>query len=196
MTYFEKYNLAYHHINKTGGTSVKTLLCKLLGDFSTLHFKSNHESLKAKLNYCGKDFFAKLNVFTTVRNPLARFVSIYEFRRSKNSVEKEVLLAKNNYFNDWLVKVLDTETISRNLQISGNVPSNLTIIKLENIDTELINYLSGIGIEIKNIPKLNKNRHKPYDTYYDEALIDMVIAKETWLVENYYKELVNGRKNS
>lgn len=69
MMYFKEQNIAFHHIYKTGGTSVKHYLWENFGpDFDKFHYESNHESLEQKIKFVGgMEEFKKINVFTSLK---------------------------------------------------------------------------------------------------------------------------------
>lgn len=67
------------------------------------------------------------------------------------------------------------------------LPSNLTIIKLENINEELPKYFKNLGLEVGSvIPHTNKTKHKEFNQYYNDDLINLVQEKESWIYNNGY----------
>jgi hypothetical protein len=180
---YEDYDLAFYHINKTGGTSVNKFLMSLLGVPKNINKTYLHEPLKFKIERLGKKF-EELTVFTTIRNPYARFVSLYTFRNGlyrNKSGQKE---KRDLSFRDWLAEEPEfaiTECLSP-------VPDNLTIIKLENIELELKKFLTKVlGREISGeIPHIKQTKHAPYTEYYDDDLKRLVYNREKWVFDNYY----------
>lgn len=80
-------------------------------------------------------------------------------------------------------------------QLFGSIKDKLlvdAICKCEHIETHLVPLLIENGINVPNEPislqKINVSKHKPYQEYYTNDLIDLVAYKDEWLIKEYNYE--------
>ena len=70
-------------------------------------------------------------------------------------------------------------------------PKNVILVKFENINTqwpEIIQKHFGPKIDI--FPKMNSSKHDEPMNYFDKKMIKKVLTKESWVIKNYYPELM------
>jgi len=209
MIYFEDYNFAFLHINKTGGTSVKNIFKNhwgednwtVIGNIAADGQPKLHEPLDYKMNLLGNKF-NDLKVLTTIRNPYARWVSLYYFRQQGYELGE---LVHNNAtarpFKIWLRELFSyppLAAVPENFSITrflnnGNLPSNLIILKLEDMTQKLPQLLEKeFNIHIDSVPHENKTKKssKLFMDHYDKALLQIVYDKDKWLFDKFYTDVV------
>jgi hypothetical protein len=156
--------------------------------------------------------------FTFVRNPWARLVSLYEMiygtRKKKNvnnkyKVEFKVLykkvFVKKPDFKTWLLTIHNNDigaggkewerwrkygSYSINNYIMDSEKNILVdkVIKLEDLQKELIPTLVNLGLPQVNsikLPKINSGNHQKYTLYYDQESIDRVRYLYKYDIENF-----------
>ena len=177
-------DFAFYHMNKCGGTSIKKILKQLNLDFKQIG-KGHHplSSKKCNLN--------KYRIYTNIRNPYHRIVSMYEFARQvirgrhKNAPKD----FEDFFYNYWLVnkpKTVEFYSQQEQLFVGGKLPENLTVVKLEDVDKywpEIIK--QHFNTEISFIPRMNMTIHGDPMEYFDKEMIEQVKQKERWAVNQY-----------
>jgi len=210
MLLFNDYGLAFLHINKTGGTSVKNVLKEHFGKngFVRIGYPRHnelpvlHEPIDYKMRMMGTAF-NKWAVTTTIRNPYARFVSLYAFRQKQYHLGKiggggpdATAHAVGNDFKPWLRDIIFGDekwrtvnfTLTRFLN-DGRPPSNLVVFRIEEIGKILPPFLEEkFGIHINSVPHDNKTEHKPFMDYYDSELRHFIYQQEKYIIDKYYPE--------
>lgn len=182
------FKLFFIHIPKCAGRSVSEIFNQRFEHFTSRYYEKEYSRFWNDSHY---------EVFTIVRNPYDRLVSIYHYiqqhRRHKfepiacncapfNVWARTNLTAHTRYFDrespqgergtDWMVGspywfspqicFLDTDKVRERLIFSfesGMGPINA--------------YLKKKGVN-KPILHINKSEHRPYQTYYDEELLQFV----------------------
>jgi hypothetical protein len=184
------------HINKSGGGVI------------TKHMKRNgnteitglHRSLGQMLQIAKqlKIDTTKLQIFTIVRNPWERMLSMYLFYHPNNYNAPEFFSGNSdidNDFNKWISWIYSDEfPLTRKHGIinvlkycfsnqlnwisdnSGNINENVKIIRYENINTELYNYFKDVMIleHIDLDTKIHPTKHSHYSSYYNETSTQLV----------------------
>jgi hypothetical protein len=206
MQYFKKYNLAFFHIPKTGGTSFRSFLKRHLGKWEWVGKETNHEPLFIKRDVMGAKMFDKTNVVTLIRDPLAVVVSYYDSIYSpvlsdkgklKSHVAKKYPFLLDAYglpfekFVDWYVA--NEKSHSDYLLVSGKIPNNVHLVRLENLREDANRVLNDelkLNLSVGKIGKLNKaNRSKPIMKYYTEESLNKVAEKYKWTFDNNFYEM-------
>lgn len=207
MILYKKEKLAFLHINKTGGTSMKGLLNHVLGHKGEIigtpgeHYL--HESLENKFKLYD---LSDISIFTLIRNPFARMYSIYlsALRNFNTGVFNNNTRAAGKYnFKDWyknftmdmVGKVYWLNTITSYVLVDGQLPSNLTIFRLEDNKDRIRKYLSNqLSRNIfAPFPRLNtfKGSSNPnFMDFYDDEVKLHVYEQDKWIFDNYYKEIL------
>lgn len=118
--------------------------------------------------------FSEYRSFVTVRNPWARLVSFYEFLRQ--AVRHEV-----PDFRSWLsmsvtggAPTMADYTIDR---FVGDGAGGLwvdRVLRLEDLDRELVPYLQSLGVRCSSVPRINGTDHGSYVDYYDDEARELV----------------------
>lgn len=172
-------NSVFIHIPKTGGTTIQE--CLGLEKFRYLHrvsnFKQEGNVTFGHINYkrllreglISKSFDENSFKFAFTRNPYDRAVSIFHWHKKKNEISKDLS------FLDF----------SRNLKRTGYQKTYVKGVKLdflgryENFEQDLKYVANILGIDLKEVPRLNATKHRPYYTYYCE--------ESKYNVEEYYR---------
>ena len=164
---------------RCGSTSLRNLL-EPYGDIRGVpeypfHNHANSVSLRATFSREGwewNDYVA----FTTIRNPWARIVSMWEYaevmpesvwaihRRKANTFQRFVL-GLTDYMEEMYAERHPSTGMS-SMTISQFVDSSVRIFRLEDISRDLPPLLESLGISEVDIPHHNSTSHRPYRDYY------------------------------
>ena len=128
-------------------------------------------------NYVGTEVYEKSIVFTTIRNPYSRAVSMF-LHGSWNSAETFGdfcnAIKKEEYPTDcakWHSSSL-TEHITCGDKLMVDY-----VIRLENLQEDFNIICDKIGIPRQQLPHKNKTKHKCYTEYYDDETRQIVAEK-------------------
>ena len=176
-----KNKFIFVHINKTGGTSIKTLL-ERYSQGST-----GHQSIIQLNKQAYSDDYFK---FTFVRNSWGRFLSLYKYRVTTNQTN---LLNNPVSFGDWAKNIYNKNPIHYNtsnkkllLMLSEQLDwitdtngiINMDFIgRFENFQKDFNIVCDKIGISQQKLPHINKTNHKHYTEYYDDETREIVAEK-------------------
>src|SRR5262245_36924005 len=198
--------LLFVHNPKTAGTSLLNYLGKVL--FAPVHCAgvkevgTYHPSLSHSLNYAcavtgnrSQDF---RRIISVIRNPFDRELSMYVYFRdvlcnsaslahnlNDSHMERIVRMAGKLSFDDylaWTYSELGTCDIWKSKYYyrtaEGDVPPNLQILKMENLDKDLGEALRGIELEnnIDTIPRLNVSQRTSAKVYQKACYMRTVAA--------------------
>ena len=161
------------HINKTGGTSI----CKVLG-YSIYHFM-----VREIIPMIGEEAFEKAFVFSVVRNPWDKVVSLYKYRIKINTSN----LTQNPIsFKDWVKQTFGKEKnpIYYNsprmfepqcdwLKDRNGVIRVNNILRFESLNEDFSSIAKSLGITAQ-LPHVNKTDRFAYAYYYDKETIEIV----------------------
>jgi hypothetical protein len=155
MIYLPKYNLAFFHMMKCGGTSIQHWLREY--EHEEVKKIAWHEPLKNKADVLGDKFY-HTRVFTLIRNPYNMIVSFYTFwRQMPRETSGDTIIAHDNTFTDflfWYLQIMKQDRtdgpyrLKDYLCINDRLPPNLTIIKLDNLQKEMKEFLNRYYIPI------------------------------------------------
>jgi len=175
-------SVIYVHINKTGGTSINSVLQK----------NKLHLTVKEIIDFIGKKRYTNSFKFVVVRNPYDRVVSQYLHRVKTNQCDM-----KDNpiEFNDWVKKVYDEpkdpfyhdkqyKMFYSQLDWLKNDKDKIDIdliLRFENLNEDFNKFAQKIGLN-KELPRLNTTKKsKPsYKDYYN--------VEARAIVSAYFKE--------
>lgn len=204
-------NYKFLHITKTGGTSIEEFGIKLglkWGKYDKNFYGKYKNSgfWHVPLNYLESDIFNKYNWFTIVRNPYARIISEINFL-IKSEHLKFNKVDMNVYLHNILSNIITNETnlnkefiekndvmyafhfipmyfytcYSNGSNCSDEINNNIRILKFENLNEEMNDFLKELNIEETFDTHENKNDKKQFE------LEDLSI-KNVKLINKVYKK--------
>lgn len=197
MIYVEDQKLAFLHPMKTGGTSVVQWFKQQWPQYTRIIKEGWHEPLRNKMM---AHSLGDVNIITTIRNPYAVPVSFYAFWKGflpgRNHQVKAAHQLEFPEFIDWFIS--EAKQVKHNSPITfwdfynvkGKIPSNLTIVKLEEIYTlPIIIESKGISLKPIQIPWHTKSQHGIVASYYNEETAKKIRGLYRWTFEQgYYSE--------
>jgi hypothetical protein len=197
MIYYDETGVVFLHIPKTAGTSIVTLLNRYY-IHEQLHHR--HSTLAQNVEKYGKKYFEDLKIVTAIRNPFDRAVSMYFWYQQSGDKHKYPFkrLADNHSFSNWIDIWYITEELSFEdyMLVDGNLWDNFEIIRFENLKAD-IDYIFtdklGLSINCSKLPHIWPTKRKNYEVYYTPELYDKIYQKDSWLIHNFYTELLEGR---
>ena len=186
------------HINKSGGG----IITKNLENNGNVKINGYHRSLEKMLTFVNETNYSNLYIFTVVRNPWDRMVSMYFYYKYKNyhpeffSGNQEI----DDNFNNWIEYIysskFDRNRLHSDVNVftycfcnqlnwiknkNGNLIRVNKILQFENLKNELNNFLiNSLGIKSIIDEKIHPTNHDHYSKYYNKD------SKE--LVRKYYSE--------
>ena len=198
MLIIDDFRVAFLHVYKTAGTSIKNHLRDLTKPSRAKEMGAVHGPLESKVRLLGERF-NEYTILTSVRNPFSRLLSIYLYRRRRfkdGERTKPTELAHKLPFKKWFTDVIlhsrryNDMSISDSILMDGKLPSNVYIVAMESLDRDMDRFIRGI-MEIdtyKKVPHDNKTDliKGHHDKYYDKEMIDLVYKWDQWVVDNYY----------
>ena len=180
------------HINKSGGG----IITKNMETNGNVELTGYHRSLSKMISLIPKEKHNQLYIFTVVRNPWDRMISLYFYYKDKNyhseffSGDPEI----DNDFNKWIKYIysdkFDKTRIHSDVNVFTNCFSNQLnwlkdknenimrinkILKFENMKSELNDFLKT-KLQLKNIidEKVHPTNHDHYSKYYNEESKELV----------------------
>ena len=146
-------------------------------------------------NYLGEKKYYESFIFTSVRNPYSRAVSMYK-HKSWNSAKT---------FSDFCHKVMKNEypsecakwhssTLTEHIVDDNDLKVDF-VIKLEALQEDFNIVCDKIGLERQQLPHLNKSNHKHYTEYYDDETREIVAEKYAKDIE-YFGYKFGGNTNN
>ena len=180
--------ILFIHIDKCGGSSIEEFLLNNdnnnidLSKYNYLHLNYLTEEIKKKYDLDNgnqhkwlKDYENEINdnyfSFTIIRNPWARCVSEYLYR-------KQVISEFNKTFEEF-INTLPKWTMYDRININGRLCDK--IIKLEELDKEINEICNKFNFK-NNLKKLNTLPKYNYKDFYNEKLKNKVY-------EHYKKDI-------
>jgi len=178
-----KKNIYFLHIPKCGGVSLKSAISNSLKDDDAFGF--GHRPYN-QIQDPEKKF-----IFTFVRNPWDRIVSLYSFWKNQDKTHRhyrfdkeQVDFSQNNNikFKEFVRQIRDKQPIfikKRHphpyLGYFFPEPKCIDFIgKIETYQTDFNSLCNLIGIERQALPILNKSNRTVYTDYYDEKTRNIV----------------------
>ena len=198
MVIIDKFNLAYLHINKTAGTSIKKFLEDLSGPGQMKQMGPTHGPLAPTLRFMGQRFY-NYKILVSIRNPRSRLLSIYLFRRTRydeGDKSPTTTAAHELPLKQWFMEVIrDSDrltdlSITDSILVGGDLPENVHIIAVETLEKDINKFCKDVlGIENKiSMPHLNRTDfvRDHYTKYFDDELNKAVYEWDEWLIDEYY----------
>ena len=193
-----KYKFIHVHIPKTGGSSANGWIKSIDPDAQTL-CERGHEPIGNIIRL----FPTEASTYTTfaiVRNPWARVVSLYHYRKlsktqqpphwpSRTDIEllsfKQVVLnslSQNPLYAD-ICPPRDAPQIAWLqpacfpwLSVEGEIAVDY-VCKIETIEQDIARLANRLGFEAPRFPHVNQSEHAHYSSYYDAETQDIVAKK-------------------
>lgn len=152
-------------------------------------------------------------IIVTIRNPFAQQVSQYAFWRARS--ERQAAAGMGYHPDDVFASSV---TFSRFVecpqsngpnamcgenwreyggvyrwwaQYQGEIPPNVRIVPVENLEEGLSDAIEGLGGTFKPVPRDNTVKHPDWTKWYDERSAAAVRDKFTWSLATYYPELLS-----
>jgi hypothetical protein len=195
-----KHKFIYTKVAKAGSSSIQKAFLRY--DKEDTH-NLGHYHLLDDIDDKTKDYFK----FTFVRNPWARCVSLYFYKRQvkghdvyRNADFKEFVMSDDRKFSllhlsDWCLHSPNLHRIWTELnpfenQIDwisdeyGNVLADF-VGKVENFQEDLNTVCDKIGIPHQKILHVNRSEHKHYTEYYDNETIQVVAERFKKDIEHF-----------
>ena len=190
---WKKNKLIFIHIPKCGGTSIENSLNfiekgKYWGFDKKISKKLNfpHELQHMTYNAYKKLIknFKDYKIFTIVRNPFDRAISLYKDTKFKRSDIRKYLQLKEKFtFNEFLIKVQKSNHIHHKNQIYflNNLNLNkIEVLRFENFENEFKSFLNNYKLKTQ-IKKSNPSKklifEKNLDYYNNTNNIKLVEQK-------------------
>jgi hypothetical protein len=202
---FKRNKIGFHHVPKTAGTSIRHYLSMVLSEEYTI-LGTQHVPIEKIYNKIPKN----MKVFTVIRNPYERLISLYNYRKEKSIRRKKnkgkitasLAAVHNTSFKKWIINWIIPniskgngihQSITNSITINGAVPKKLNVIRMEDNMETSIKSLLKINTN-KKIPYNNKSKQKylkgSYLEHYDSELLSIVYELEKYIFDRYYKEIL------
>lgn len=205
MHLYREHRFAFYHIPKTAGATLKAVIRNLFNYDPELHrfeHPEKHDELKVKKEMLGSVFFDKIQMVTSVRNPLATALSLYfwvcrtkgdeEMIAHQESLNPGITIAHKltfeEFINEWY---LDNWNSYKDwILIDDKFPYNLNVIRQEFLVTEFYNVMRKLGFSLTTIrfPFINKTEHRKVTHYYTPELRNKILDFDNWVVKRFYAD--------
>lgn len=172
----KNFKFVFVHIPKCGGTSISH--CLSLGNEEFYKYNGfRHNTLTQDITFSQKQNCYinpdEIFIFSSVRNPWDRFVSIYHFHRIiKENDYPWIEFCKKHSFLDFIKygednheKMIVYNTYKEFLFYNGKLKSDY-IIDFNNLKNDFA-LISKLLKNKKKLPKINSTDHKEYRFYYN-----------------------------
>lgn len=198
MLIIDKLQLAYLHINKTAGTSIRGYFENLAGTENIKQMGPAHGPLAPSIRFLGNRFY-DYNILVSIRNPMARIVSIYAFRRKRyeegdhsKTTETAYRMNIKKWFNEVVVpsERLTDLSITDSILVNGELLPNVHVVAVETIQKDMYLFCKNVLKldKIKEVPHLNKTQFalKHYNEWIDKELKEAIYKWDQWVIDEYY----------
>jgi hypothetical protein len=174
-----KHKFIFIHIPKTGGQSVWAFF---YGN-NWRRVNNIKPGTSHHLN-CTKELLNEYFVWTTVRNPYSRTVSMWKFLKKYRQISRK--LSFNDFINYLHLDLLNLNRAHEKHPLGqidfiesliGSIENLDFVGRLENIQQDFNNVCDKIGIPQQQLPHKNKSKHKHYTEYYDDETRSIVAEK-------------------
>lgn len=146
--------------------------------YDTILKKKTSEKLyECILNYVGKKICNESFIFTSVRNPYSRAVSMYKhssWRPVKTFKNFCNLIANNDYPSEcakW-----HSSTLTEHLLDENTIKVDF-VIRLENLQEDFNIVCDKIDTPRQELPHRNTSKHRHYTEYYDDETRAMIAKR-------------------
>lgn len=193
MLLSESKRFLFVHVQKTAGTSLTELLapyalapsasrCNKLAsdlglrrDWRRYYFRK-HAPLTRAERVLPPELFGSLYKFAFVRNPWDRLVSWYTFILEDREHHRHQKVRSLPDFGAFLRLQARRPRCSQwwMLQDSSRRLGVDFVGRFENLDRDIAQVCSRLGIEQRPLPRRMSSRHAPYQSFYTPALVEFV----------------------
>jgi len=145
---------------------------------------------KCVSNYIGKKIYDESYIFSSVRNPYSRAVSMYShlsWNHAKTFEEFCFAIKKKEYPSPcakW-----HSSTLTEHIMHGNNLKVDF-FIRLENLQEDFNVVCDKIGIPQQQLPHKNKSKHKYYTEYYNEETREIITKKYAKDIEYFGYEML------
>lgn len=141
------------------------------------HERTSKHLYECVLNYVGKAKYENSYVFSSVRNPYSRAVSMFTHQswRSVKTFKNFCRAIKTNQYPSDIAK-WHTATLTEHIVIGRDLKVDF-VVRLENYQEDFNTVCDKIGIPRQELPHKNKSKHKHYSEYYDEETKQIIAEK-------------------
>lgn len=199
MLYSRSHRLAFVHIQKTGGSSLRRLLTDAIPDMSDMpELPGPHHptrELFAALHRRGEDPLS-IRVLSLIRDPLHQVVSIYRYWRSdglspEDRAQPLVQAAMRQSFPEFVETTITGDDYAHMLLVDGALPPNVEVIRFEEAlqDVDILREATGIpslpalpherSTDVVNTSDPSPSRDG-LTAYYDERTEGLVRRAYSW----------------
>lgn len=132
-------------------------------------------------NYVGKEIYDKSFIFTSVRNPYSRAVSMYKHEswRSVETFDDFCNAIKKEEYPSECAK-WHSSTLTEHITYKGDLKVD-AFVKLESLEEDLNSICVKLDIPNQKIRHFNKSKHKHYVEYYNKEtkkIVDQIYADD------------------
>jgi hypothetical protein len=174
-----KHKCIFIHIPKTGGQSVwRFFYGNNWRNVNNIKPGSSHH-----LN-CTEELLNEYFVWTTVRNPYSRTVSLFKYLKKIRRISRK--LSFNDFINYLHLDLLNLNHAEEKHPLGqidfiesliGSIENLDFVGRLENIQQDFNIVCDKIGIPQQQLPHTNATKHKHYTEYYDDETREIVAEK-------------------
>lgn len=192
MIFRKKYNFAFQHVPRAGGTTVRLVLQMLVGHSDEGSFRLDHVGMEEALDTI-RDEHPKVSIdniplYINVRNSFDRIASLHYFRRQSKDYD-------GKSFEEFFYDVFMTSDGFEKPQeffccYKGKLPNNARVIRFEGMGSAWVKVIKQhFKIKLHYWPRMNYSTY-PKDAFFTDDMKRLVIEKEKWVIENFYPELL------
>lgn len=178
MIISHKYKFIFFDIERTGATSIQSVLTKYDEDGIQFHKHAEYQDVSYFIDIFNIRSDSKYTCFTSIRNPWDHAVSRFEHNKKLNEQEKTF-----DDFESWITSNKGGQLKS----ITGKDGNVITkhIIRFENIQGDFDAICERIGIPSEEIPHLNSVSRKHYTEYYSDKTRKIIASQYAQEIEMF-----------
>jgi hypothetical protein len=179
MIYSRRQRFVFIHIQRTGGTSLATLLKEGIRDARKLGWEHNRATRAIEI--IGSDEFFACYRFSFVRNPWDRMVSWFHRGKQEGRIIKRRFdIRRDTTFEEFLTETLHPRLYMQQLEYLSSLRGKLLVDNIFRFE----DYLPGVrslcqrfAIDPSRLPHETASRHEHYTTYYTDATRQLVAER-------------------
>jgi len=196
MSICYKHKFIFIHLQKTGGSSIHTLLKQLklvkngknylMGKISSDVFAKafpytnywHHLKASDVTKIVSAEVWNTFFKFTFVRNPWDRALSIFCYAKQSTNNPSSVHYGKSypDKFEDWLRQFPGQDQYGFIADVNGKLLADF-VGRFETLEQDFKRVCKITGLPNINLPHMRKSAHKHYSQYYTEETKQMVAQR-------------------